>query len=71
MDLAKSHLNKAKDNYSNFDLEDGLMIKIRSLQKLIKYYTDGPKLAAAMKARAEEEQEQKNIKLIQEKNFFI
>ena len=69
--MAKTYLSKAKDNYSNYDLENRLQTQIRGSQRLIKYYTDGPKLAAAMKARAEAEQEQKNRKLIQEKNFYV
>ena len=71
LDLAKSHLNKAKDNYSGYELENRLQTQIRSLQRLIKHYTDGPKIAAAMKARAEADEEQKKQKQAQEKNFYL
>jgi predicted negative regulator of RcsB-dependent stress response len=68
---AKIYLNKARDNYKDYEMDDRIQTQIRSLQRRIKHYTDGPRLAEAAKARQEAEQEIKKQKLIDQKNFYV
>jgi hypothetical protein len=69
--MAKTHLNKATNNYKDFDLEDRLQTQMRCLQKRIKYLNDDPKLEQSLKEREEIEKEIKLQKQINEKNFFL
>lgn len=68
---AKTFLNKSRDNYKDYELENRIQAKIKSLQKRIKYEQDGPKLAASLKARADAEIEEKNQKEKNLNNFYV
>jgi hypothetical protein len=68
---AKVYLNKSRDNYKDYELENRIQAKIKSLQKRIKYEQDGPKIAATLKARAEAEIEEKNHKERNINNFYV
>jgi len=67
-DSAKTHLNKAKDNYKDYELEDRFQTQIRSLQRRIKLLHDEPKEALAREKVAQEERLQSELK---EKNFYM
>jgi hypothetical protein len=64
-------LNKSRDNYKDYELENRIQAKVKSLQKRIKYEQDGPKIAATLKARAEVEIEEKNQKEKNINNFYV
>lgn len=67
-DLAKTHLNKARDSYKDYELEDRIQTQIRSLQRRIKLLHDEPKL------KEENARQDKEIKLEKEardKNFYM
>jgi len=68
---AKVYLNKARDGYKDYELDDRLQTQVRSLQRRIKHYTEAPKLAEVIKARNDAEQEAKKLKQMHEKNFYI
>ena len=70
-DLAKVHLNKARDGYKDYELDDRLQTQVRSLQRRIKHYTEAPKLAEAIKARNEAELEAKKQKQLEQNNFYM
>lgn len=67
-DLAKSHMNKAKDNYKDYELEDRIQTQIRGLQRRIKLIHDDPK---AKETKEKEEQDIKREKEEKEKNFYV
>lgn len=67
-DLAKSHLNKARDGYKDYELEDRIQTQIRSLQRRIKLLHDDPK---EREAAEKKDKEEKHAKETLEKNFFI
>lgn len=67
-DLAKIHLNKARDNYKDYELEDRIQAQIRSLQRRIKLVNDDPKEREAKEKKEQEENLEKNRN---EKNFFV
>jgi len=67
-DLAKTHLNKARDNYKDYELEDRFQTQIRSLQRRIKLLHEDPKDALLREKAAQEEKLQNEMK---EKNFYV
>jgi len=67
-DLAKSHLNKARDGYKDYELEDRIQTQIRSLQRRIKLLHDDPK---EKEAKEMTERKEKEAKETYEKNFFV
>jgi tetratricopeptide (TPR) repeat protein len=69
-DQAQKYLNKAQ-NFKDFELCDRVGTQIKSLQRRIKFYTDGPKLAALLKSRQELETEQTIKKESEVKNFYV
>lgn len=70
-DQAKVHLHKSRDNYKDYELDDRIQTQIRSLQRRIKHYTEGPKLVEVLKARNEAEQELKKQKQAEQNNFYM
>ena len=70
-DQAKVHLHKSRDNYKDYELDDRIQTQIRSLQRRIKHYTEGPKLVEILKARNEAEQELKKQKQAEQNNFYM
>lgn len=68
---AKNHLSKSQNGFKDYELESRIQTQVKSLQRRIKFLTDGPKLAASLKAKSETEQEQKNQKQTDLKNFYV
>ena len=67
-DLAKSHMNKAKDNYKDYELEDRIQTQIRGLQRRIKLIHDDPK---SKEIKEKEEAKIKKEKEDKENNFYL
>jgi len=67
-DLAKSHMNKAKDNYKDYELEDRIQTQIRGLQRRIKLIHDDPK---SKEIKESEEAKIKKEKEDKENNFYL
>ena len=70
-DQAKVHANKARDNFKDYELENRIQTQIKSLQRRLKYLTDGPKIEAALKARKEAEEVEKRQKQADIDNFYV
>ena len=70
-DQAKIHANKARDNFKDYELENRIQTQIKSLQRRLKYLTDGPKIEAALKARKEADEAQKRQKQADIDNFYV
>lgn len=67
-DLAKTHLNKARDGYKDYELEDRIQTQIKCLQKRIKHVHDDPK---AKQSKEKKEKEVKQAKETLENNFYV
>jgi predicted negative regulator of RcsB-dependent stress response len=70
-DEAKAYLNKAKDNYKDYELENRLQTQLKSLQRRIKYLTETPKLEEASKEKSRIQVEQNKQKQTEQKNFYL
>lgn len=67
---AKSFLNKSRID-KEYELDNRIHAKIKSLEKRIKFLVDGPRIAANLKAKSEMEQEEKTQKEKNANNFFV
>lgn len=64
---AKAFLNKAQNNYKDYELDNRIQVQIRSLQRKIKFITEGTKEPAAAKVIPQPSEEE----IQKQKNFFI
>lgn len=67
---AKAYLTKAQ-SFKDYELENRAHYHMRALQRQLKNATDGAKLEATLKARAEAEREHKEKKENEIKNFYM